>query len=71
MLLTPVRHEGCRARPALERRVIEDLHAVVKALHHEGCDVLEKMDDSENGKFARVIDPEGTKVERWQPPAGE
>ena len=28
----------------------------------EGCDVLEKMDDSEYGKFGWVMDPEGT---RW------
>ena len=33
----------------------------------EGCNVLEKVDDSEYGKFAWVIDPEGNKVELWQP----
>jgi predicted enzyme related to lactoylglutathione lyase len=30
-----------------------------------------KIDDSEYGKFAWVIDPEGNKVELWQPPAGQ
>jgi len=35
----------------------------------EGCNVLDKIDDSEYGKFARVIDPEGNKVELWQPAA--
>ena len=27
--------------------------------------------DSEYGTFAWVIDPEGNKVELWQPPAGQ
>jgi predicted enzyme related to lactoylglutathione lyase len=50
---------------------VEDLHAVVVALKAEGCNVLDKIDDSEHGKFAWVIDPEGNKVELWQPPAGQ
>ena len=50
---------------------VEDLHALVNVLREEGCNVLEKIDDSEYGKFAWVIDPEGNKVEFWQPPAGQ
>ena len=50
---------------------VEDLDAVVTALKAEGCDVLDKIDDSEYGKFAWVIDSEGNKVELWQPPAGQ
>jgi predicted enzyme related to lactoylglutathione lyase len=50
---------------------VEDLHALVAALKEEGCNVLDKMDDSEYGKFAWVIDPEGNKVELWQPLAGQ
>ena len=50
---------------------VEDLHALVGALKQEGCQVLEKIDESEYGKFAWVIDPEGNKVELWQPPAGQ
>jgi predicted enzyme related to lactoylglutathione lyase len=50
---------------------VHDLHALVKALREEGCNVLEKIDDSEYGKFGWVIDPEGNKVELWEPPAGQ
>ncbi len=50
---------------------VEDLHALVKVLKEEGCNVLEKIDESEYGKFAWVIDPEGNKVELWQPPQGQ
>jgi predicted enzyme related to lactoylglutathione lyase len=50
---------------------VDDLHALVKVLRAEGCNVLEKIDESEYGIFAWVIDPEGNKVELWQPPAGQ
>ncbi len=50
---------------------VEDLAALLQALRDEGCQVLEKTDDSEYGKFGWVMDPEGNKVELWQPPAGQ
>ena len=50
---------------------VADLHALVAALKAEGCHVLDKIDDSEYGTFAWVIDPEGNKVELWQPPEGQ
>ena len=50
---------------------VADLLALVKALKEEGCNVLEKIDDSGYGKFAWVIDPEGNKVELWEPPQGQ
>lgn len=50
---------------------VDDLAALLQALRAEGCEVLEKTDDSEFGKFGWVIDPEGNKVELWQPPPGQ
>ena len=50
---------------------VEDLHDLGKAPKEEGCNVLDKMDESEYGKFAWVMDPEGNKVELWQPPSGQ
>ncbi len=49
---------------------VEDLHGLLALLKAEGCQVLDKTDDSEYGKFGWVIDPEGNKVELWQPPPG-
>ena len=49
---------------------VEVLHGLVKVLKEEGCNVLDKIDESEYGKIAWVIDPEGNKVELWQPPNG-
>jgi predicted enzyme related to lactoylglutathione lyase len=45
---------------------VADLQALIEALRSEGCSVI-----SEYGKFGWVIDPEGNKVELWQPPAGQ
>jgi predicted enzyme related to lactoylglutathione lyase len=50
---------------------VEDLAGLLEALRSEGCNVLEKTDDSEYGKFGWVMDPEGNKVELWQPPPGQ
>ena len=50
---------------------VEDARALAKVLREEGCNVLEKVEESEYGIFAWVIDPEGNKIELWQPPAGQ
>ena len=50
---------------------VEDLGALLQALRKEGCKVLEKTDESEYGRFGWVVDPEGNKVELWQPPPGQ
>ena len=49
---------------------VEDLTTLLQTLRDEGCDVLDKTGDDEFGKFGWVIDPEGNKVELWQPPPG-
>jgi predicted enzyme related to lactoylglutathione lyase len=48
-----------------------DLDAMLAALRSEGCNVVDKTETSEQGKFGWVIDPEGNKVELWEPPAGQ
>lgn len=50
---------------------VADLDGLLAALRSEGCNVLDKTDQSEQGKFGWVIDPEGNKVELWEPPQGE
>ena len=50
---------------------VEELHDLVKLLKDEGCEVLDNIEESEYGIFAWVIDPEGNKVELWQPPEGQ
>jgi len=50
---------------------VADLDALLEQLRAEGCNVIDKTDESEYGKFGWVIDPEGNKAELWQPPAGQ
>ncbi|NNE90543.1 MAG: VOC family protein [Verrucomicrobiales bacterium] len=47
---------------------VEDLDAVLRALRDEGVEVEDKTEDGEFGKFGWLMDPEGNKIELWQPP---
>jgi predicted enzyme related to lactoylglutathione lyase len=49
---------------------VADLDALLAVLRQEGCAVDEKTDTSEFGKFGWVMDPEGNRIELWEPPAG-
>ncbi len=59
------------SRPFMVNYRVADLHGLIAALKAEGCDVVDKTDDSEYGKFGWVVDPEGNKVELWEPPPGQ
>lgn len=49
---------------------VADLHALLAVLRSEGCQVDDKVEESEFGKFGWVTDPEGNKLELWQAPEG-
>ncbi|HUJ44378.1 MAG TPA: VOC family protein [Opitutaceae bacterium] len=50
---------------------VADLHGLLRLLREEGCQVLDKVEQSDFGIFGWVMDPEGNKVELWQPPEGQ
>ncbi|WP_448243259.1 VOC family protein [Pseudoxanthomonas mexicana] len=50
---------------------VDDLGALLAALREEGCNVIGESQVSEQGKFGWVLDPEGNKIELWEPPAGQ
>jgi predicted enzyme related to lactoylglutathione lyase len=50
---------------------VDNLAELLRALRAQGCNVVDRTDESEFGKFGWVIDPEGNKVELWEPPAGQ
>ena len=64
-------HFAPSSAPFMVNYRVEDLPALVRALREEGCQVLEQTEPSEHGTFAWVMDPEGNKVELWEPPAGQ
>lgn len=46
---------------------VENLEALVEQLKNEGVTIVDKIEDSEYGKFVHVLDVEGNKVELWEP----
>jgi predicted enzyme related to lactoylglutathione lyase len=50
---------------------VADLHSLLAALRAEGCQVEDKVEESDYGKFGWVLDPEGNRLELWEPPAGQ
>jgi predicted enzyme related to lactoylglutathione lyase len=48
---------------------VRDLDAMLKQLRAAGVTVDDKIDESEFGKFGWAMDPDGNRIELWQPPA--
>jgi predicted enzyme related to lactoylglutathione lyase len=46
---------------------VDDLDQVLAALRAEGCEVDERVESSEYGRFGWVADPEGNRLELWEP----
>jgi catechol 2,3-dioxygenase-like lactoylglutathione lyase family enzyme len=46
---------------------VDDLDAYIKKLQAKGVKILDRSDTDANGKFAWIVDPEGSKIELWQP----
>jgi predicted enzyme related to lactoylglutathione lyase len=55
-------------KPFLINYRVEDLDAVCAALKAEGVTVDEKIEESEYGRFGWAMDPEGNRIELWEPP---
>jgi predicted enzyme related to lactoylglutathione lyase len=61
---------GTGSSPFMINFRVADLDALLAQLRAEGCEVSDEAQDSEYGKFGWVTDPEGNRVELWQPPEG-
>jgi catechol 2,3-dioxygenase-like lactoylglutathione lyase family enzyme len=48
---------------------VDDLDAFVARLKAKGVVILKQDDSDPSGKFAWILDPDGTKIELWQPKA--
>lgn len=46
---------------------VENLVELLKVLKEEGVEIVGKMEEYEYGKFAWIMDPEGHKIELWEP----
>ncbi|QNK00252.1 VOC family protein [Dyella telluris] len=48
---------------------VDDLDGMFAQLQAAGVATDGDIEDSEYGRFLRIMDPEGTRLELWQPPA--
>jgi predicted enzyme related to lactoylglutathione lyase len=55
------------ASPFMINYRVDDLDQVLAALRAEGCEVDERVESSEYGRFGWVADPEGNRLELWEP----
>lgn len=46
---------------------VHDLEKLLPILKDEGIEVVGEMQSFEYGKFAWILDPEGNKIELWEP----
>jgi predicted enzyme related to lactoylglutathione lyase len=46
---------------------VDDLMALLANLRAAGVEVIQGPDADENGQFAWIVDPDGNKVELWEP----
>lgn len=46
---------------------VDDLGEMIQQLRAAGIEIIQGPESHENGKFAWIMDPEGNKVELWQP----
>ena len=47
--------------------MVDDLDAVLAQCKAKGVEPLKPVLDEPNGRFAHILDPEGLKVELWEP----
>ena len=48
--------------------IVKDLFGLLDVLRTEGVQIIGEPMDEEYGKFGWMLDPEGNKIELWEPP---
>jgi predicted enzyme related to lactoylglutathione lyase len=54
-------------KPFMFNFVVDDLDAMLAQARAAGAVVDEKISDDDHGRFGHLMDPEGNRVELWQP----
>ena len=47
---------------------VDDLNALLDQLRKEGVQVEDRTEEYEYGRFGWIMDPEGNRIELWEPP---
>lgn len=54
-------------KPFMLNFIVDDLDALLPILEKEGVEIVGKPEKFDYGKFAWILDPEGNKLELWEP----
>ena len=46
---------------------VENLAELLEVLKQEGVEIVGEMEEYDYGKFGWILDPEGNKIELWEP----
>ncbi len=55
-------------KPFMVNLVVDDLDGALEQVARGGAEVVGEVEEYDYGRFGWFIDPEGTKIELWQPP---
>lgn len=55
--------------PFMINYIVDDIEALLAKLGASGVRIDPKREDCEYGRFAWIFDPDGNKIELWEPPA--
>jgi predicted enzyme related to lactoylglutathione lyase len=54
-------------KPFMINYRVADLDAMLAQLRAAGVEVADKVDETEFGRFGWAVDPEGNRIELWEP----
>jgi len=46
---------------------VQNIEGLVRKLRSKGVTILDDIEEFEYGKFVHIMDPEGNKIELWEP----
>ncbi|RMH63590.1 MAG: VOC family protein [Calditrichaeota bacterium] len=49
---------------------VEHIEALVDSLKSAGVTIVDAIEEYPYGKFVHILDPDGNKIELWEPPSG-
>lgn len=61
------RYFGASKASFMMNYVVDDLHDTLKTLREEGVWVDQNVEGYEYGKFGWIMDPDGNRIELWEP----
>lgn len=71
-VFSPFKHDTDYMSPSTQPFMInfrvDDLHALLAQLKKEGIECIGEPYEDDFGKFGWILDPDGVKIELWEPP---